>query len=154
MPKTSSLSQTIPAVVTQGYMIASGKNKQSPYPMGSIQMQIPHFNQRGLNLERYYPATLNLLISPKTFKILKADYLFQNVNWAQGFPAEDFSFITCEIEFQKRWFNSFIYYPHPETKIDHFQNESTLEVITDYLSGIEYGDMVNLKVSSEKLVLK
>ena len=34
----------------------------SPYPDGSIPLQMPHFAARGLDLLPYYPATLNISI--------------------------------------------------------------------------------------------
>ncbi|MCH7684320.1 MAG: hypothetical protein IIB35_11510, partial [Gemmatimonadetes bacterium] len=48
----------IAGVVADGYGVASGKSTRSPFPKGTIEMQIPVFQRLGLDLSWAYPATL------------------------------------------------------------------------------------------------
>jgi hypothetical protein len=43
------------------------------------------------------------------------------------------------------------YYPHPETKPNHFQDQSTMELILPYIPGISYGDDVLVSVNQEEI---
>jgi len=44
-------------------------------------------------------------------------------------------------------YNALIYYPHAETKIGHFQNKSTMEIIAPFINNIEYGDILYIIVN-------
>ena len=134
--------QSITAVIKQGHKIASGLADNSPYPEGSIKMQLPHFKAKGLDLSSYYPATLNLSIAPHVFKMIAPELTLRDLHWAEGFDAEDFSFSSCEIIFKNQHYKGLVYYPHPETKLDHFHSESLIEVISQYIPDIHYGDSV------------
>ena len=138
------MQKIITGVVIQGHRIASGLSDISPYPKGSLEMQAPHFREKGLDLEKYHLGTLNIDISPRQFKILDATYKFVDVEWAEGFPAETFSFVECEVCFDGKTFNALIYYPHPETKIGHFQSSATIEVMASKIDRISYGSSVDL----------
>lgn len=143
--------EQIDGIVQAGYRVASGATDSSPYPKGTIEMQLPFFQALGLDLTPFFPGTLNINISPKQFEIQSAPYTFRNVHWAEGFAPEDFSFVPCEITYQDQAFDSLIYYPHPETKIGHFQNPSVVEVIAPLISGLSYGDRVVLGVNPEQI---
>jgi hypothetical protein len=143
--------EQIDGIVQAGYGVASGKAEHSPYPKGTIEMQTPIFKERGLDLTAFFPGTLNIDISPNRFEILAAPYVFRNVDWAEGFDPEDFSFIPCQIIYQHQSFESFVYYPHPETKIGHFQNPSIVEVIAPFISGLKYGDRVIFRADSNQI---
>lgn len=145
--------QKIGCELIAGHQIASGRAKDSPYPYGSINMQRPFFKKLGLDLSDYYPATLNLSISPWHVKIAQADWRFEQVNWAPGFNAETFSFIQCNVEFQQQHYSGWIYYPHPETKTQHFQSDQMLEVITKQIANIQYGDKLNLYINPKSVIL-
>lgn len=144
---------TIVGVVTSGYQVASGQSKNSPYPRGTIEMQLPFFKNLGLDLSQYYLGTLNISISPKQFKIIHPEYTFKNVKWSPEHDPEDFSFSRCQIIFNECEYNALIYYPHPETKINHFQNPSVLEIIAVPIPDIKYGDSVSIKVNSSEINL-
>ena len=141
----------IDGVVIQGHQIASGKAQDSPYPGGSIVLQMPHFKKLGLDLSGFYSGTLNISITPKSFAILKPDYRFEQVHWIDGLAAETFSFCQCNVYFEEAMSKGFVYYPHPETKTQHFHNDSLIEVICEELAGIEYGDKVKLELSTEQI---
>ena len=139
------------AVINLGHQIASGKAIDSPYPKGSIEMQAPYFKANGLDLDGYFLGTLNLSISPNKFVVKKPDFHFRDVVWAEGFPSEDFMFVRCDIQYKDKTYGGFVYYPDPKTKIGHFQDESTIEVISEYIEGIAYGDDVVLFLDLERI---
>lgn len=114
-------------------------------------MQLPYFKKGGLDLGAYFPATLNLSIAPYRFTVEKPDYHFRNVHWAEGFPPEDFLFVRCAIEHHGESYPAFVYYPDPATKIGHFQDDSTLEVIAEYIKGLRYGNAVKIVLNMEKV---
>lgn len=135
----------VDGVVLQGHQIASGKAKDSPYPAGSITMQIPFFKEHGLDLSDYFPGTLNVSISPRSFVMKQPAFRFEQVRWIEGFNPETFSFAECTLWFKGKAHSGFIYYPHPETKTQHFHNASLLEVICHPIDNIEYGDKVRVE---------
>jgi len=114
-------------------------------------MQAPFFRALGLDLAPFFPGTLNINISPHQFELKFPQHTFRQVQWAEGFPPEDFSFMPCQVIHQNTSFDSLIYYPHPETKIGHFQNASIVEVIAPFISGLTYGDRVLLSVHPEQI---
>jgi len=108
-------------------------------------MQTPYFKNLGLDLSHLFQGTLNLSIESNTFEVITPEFTFRNVHWAEGFPPEDFSFSSCEINYRGRGYQGYIYYPHPETKIGHFHSSSLIEVICEAIDGIGYGDSVELR---------
>jgi len=98
------------ASVKRGHRIASGHAVDSPYPNGSIEMQLPHFKERGFDLEGYFLGTLNLSIAPCRFTISQPDYHFKDVCWASGFPPEDFLFVACELKYEGRNYPAYVYF--------------------------------------------
>jgi len=139
------MGRSITAIINQGHSVASGKSNNSPYPLGTIEMQIPFFKKLGFDLSHLFKGTLNLNIEPCTFEIITPEFTFRDVHWAEGFPAEDFSFSSCSILYKEREYSGYIYYPHPETKIGHFHSNSLIEVICEAIDGIGYGDSVELR---------
>lgn len=124
-------------------------------------MQIPHFRERGLDLGGYHPATLNLSIAPFRFEILQPKVTFREVKWHATEPEEDFSFFDCRLRFEERIsgvepcpriVEGLIYFPHPETKPEHFQEDHVLEVIArSFVPGVEYGNRLVLETDPEQI---
>jgi phage pi2 protein 07 len=139
--------------VVKGYRVASGISKNSPYPEGSVKMQLPFFKQRGLDLYRFYPATLNISIFPKKFELKNPKYRFRKVKWSADQLPEDFSFSACKIIHKDIIYDGYVYYPHPETKSDHFHDGSTVEIITKYLKDIYYNSELKLIFDQNELVI-
>ena len=137
--------------VVPGHGIASGKSEDSPYPKGSIEMQIPFFKEGGLDLSSFYPGTMNINIQPVKWQPRSSDFTFKDIEWTKRHPPEHFSFIRCKLWFNDLSFESFIYYPHPETKITHFQNPSIVEIISKHIAGLEYGSIVKIEVEDSKI---
>jgi hypothetical protein len=132
----------LPGTVIEGHHVASGPSEA--YPYGALEQQIPYFKLQGLDLDRFFKGTLNISIRPFLYKVIHPSYTFRQITWTDLHPPEDFSFSPCKIMFQGKPHEGYIYYPHPETKIRHFQNPSVIEVITDKIPGIRYGDQVEL----------
>jgi hypothetical protein len=48
-------------------------------------------------------------------------------------------------------FDGWVYYPHPETKLRHFQNPSLLEVIALPIQNLKYGDTVQVLINADEV---
>ena len=115
--------QQVSATVVAGHQVASGQATQSPYPQGTIEMQMPHFLARGVDLSPYFPGTLNVSIAPHQFELCPPVTL-ADVKWSPEHAAESFSFVPIELTWVGLTVSGLIYYPRPETKINHFQDPS------------------------------
>lgn len=120
--------------------MASGPSKD--YPYGSLERQRPLFKALGLDLDNYFNGTLNIDIRPLKFEIVRPQYTFEHVAWTDLHPPETFSFSRCQVIFRELSYDGWVYYPHPETKLRHFQNPSLLEVIALPIPEIRYGDQL------------
>lgn len=138
-------------ILVQGYRVASGPSKD--YPYGALDKQRPIFKSRGLDLNRYFNGTLNIDIRPHTFELIQPEFTFHSVEWTDLHPPEHFSFSRCKVIFENVEYEGWVYYPHPETKLRHFQNPSLLEVIAYPIPKIIYGDRVEVLVNPEEIVI-
>ena len=143
----------IKGIVVRGFGIASGQSKSSPYSKGSLELQFPFFKKAGLDLFDYHKATINIDISPRKWKPVRTDHTFERIAWTDTIDPETFSFINCSLRYKNIKTSGWIYYPHPETKPDHFQSPSVVEVITSKLSDLQYGDHIMLIVDDHKMHL-
>jgi hypothetical protein len=144
--------QAVDGVIVPGHRVASQKSEY--YPRGTIEMQTPFFRDLGLDLAPYHSATLNVSIAPLTFAMQHPQYTFHNVHWTDAHPPEHFSFSPCRVTFQGQMHTGWIYYPHPETKERHFQNPSLVEVISEFIPGIGYGDGIRLEVRADQVEIR
>lgn len=144
---------TLTGIVKPGHQVASGNAQDSPYEQGTLAMQLPFFRDLGLDLSGFFLATLNVSIAPQTFKIIQPKYTFPQVKWHPNFPGETFSFSPCTVIYHQRSYESLIYYPHPETKIGHFQDASILEVIATQIPDLNYGDRLKLVINPQEIKL-
>lgn len=144
--------QVIPAAIVRGHRVASGLNGDARFPGGTLRMQAPHFNALGLDLTAFHPGTLNVSIAPGRYRVVKAPRTFRAVQWHPTEPAEDFSFFDVRlITTNGERFDGLIYYPHPETKPEHFQQPDVLELLMPTINGLNYGDSIQLEVPSEQM---
>jgi hypothetical protein len=141
----------VTGIIIQGHQVASGMAKDSPYPQGSIKMQTPVFQQLGLDISGFFSGTLNINIRPYKFKLNNPQYTLKNVQWNPNSPPETFSFSPCQLFFNNTDYAGLIYYPHPETKPDHFQDDSTLEILAPPLDFMNYGQSIQLKINPQEL---
>ena len=116
-------------------------------------MQAPHFLERGVDLSPFYLGTLNVSIDPHRFELITKDTL-PHVKWSPTHDPETFSFAPIQLSWQHQSYDGLIYYPHPETKINHFQNPTVLELLMPHIQGIAYGDRVTLTASNQELIIK
>ncbi len=144
---------TISGTVVKGHRVASGQTTHSPYPKGTIEMQTPHFLPLGIDLSPFYLGTLNVSIAPHTFKLL-AKTTLHDVKWSPHHSAESFSFIPISMIWQLNIYSGLVYYPCPETKINHFQDPAVLELLLPKLEGMTYGEKVTLLALSSELIIK
>jgi hypothetical protein len=135
--------------IVPGYRVASGPSKD--YPYGALDRQRPIFKARGLDLGGCFNGTLNIDIRPRTFKMVKPEFTFHHVEWTDLHPPEHFSFSRCKVIYEDVEYEGWVYYPHPETKLRHFQDPSLLEVIAVPIPGIQYGDEVQVLVNAEEI---
>ena len=139
----------IHGTLVQGYRVASGPSRD--YPYGALDRQRPFFKVRGLDLEPYFNGTLNIDIRPNTFKLVKPEFTFQHVEWTDLHPPVHFSFSRCKVIYKDIEYEGWVYYPHPETKIRHFQDPSLLEVIAVPIPDIKYGDELDVLLNPEEI---
>jgi hypothetical protein len=132
----------------QGHQVASGKSPNSPYKEGTIATQTPFFQKLGVDFSPYFQGTLNIDISPYIYVMKKPQFSFQQVNWTTAHPPEDFSFSRCHIIYNNESYDGWVYYPHPETKIQHFQNSSVIELIAMPIPNIKYGDRLKISINN------
>jgi hypothetical protein len=135
---------TLSGTVSPGHGVASGRATNSPYPQGSIAMQMPFFSALGLDLGHCWPGTLNVSIAPRTWALLRADHCFERLEWTHLHPPETFSFVQVQLTWRSQRTAAWLYRPHPETKAAHHQAPSVMEIIAPRLEGLNYGDVVGL----------
>ena len=141
--------------VIQGHGVASGQARDPRFPEGTLQMQMPIFATQGLCLDAYFPGTINVSIHPKRYAVRQAKHTFKQVKWAKNAPPEDFSFFDCYIVLPtNQRLQGVIYYPHPETKPEHFQDPATLEVLAPFINGLSYGMTIGLELDPKQLALE
>jgi hypothetical protein len=139
-------------ILAQGYRVASGPSRD--YPYGALDRQRPFFKEGGLDLSSYFNGSLNIDIRPFQFTMRKPEFTFCHVEWTDLHPPEHFSFSHCRVIFQDHEYDGWVYYPHPETKLRHFQNPSLLEVIAMRIPGIQYGDALQVLLNPEEIRLE
>lgn len=140
--------------VMHGYGVASGANRDSRFPAGTIALQKPVFHRLGLNLERFYSGTINLSIAPLLYQVQRPRYRFSGVRWTDKAAAEDFSFFDCRLlPADGTRLDGLIYYPHPETKPEHFQAPEILEILTYPINGLSYGDRLTIEIDETQIRL-
>lgn len=136
-------------IVVQGYRVASGPSKD--YPYGALEKQRPFFKSGGLDLSSYFNGSLNIDIRPFKFRMENPQFTFHHVEWTDLHPPEHFSFSHCRVIFKEVEYEGWVYYPHPETKLRHFQNPSLLEVIAMPIPGIRYGDRLEVMLDHQEI---
>lgn len=145
---------TVSGKIVSGYGAASGIRSQEHYPDGTIKMQLPFFKALGLDLSQYFMGTINVDISPRSFEVLKPKYTFENIDWSPYIPSENFFFFDAELIFKNKSYQGLIYLPDPETKMEHHQKPSMLELIMPRLEGIQYGLNVSITIATDQIIIK
>ena len=136
-----------PGVVVAGHGVASGEGDSAPYPGGSIAQQLPFFAEAGLDLSGYHLGTLNVDLAPAVFVPVAAPITIHEVRWTEAIPPETFSFIPCRLDTESDSQVGLIYRPHPETKVEHEQPASVVEILAPWTRGAEVGSVVRVSWS-------
>ncbi|MEN8789648.1 MAG: hypothetical protein ABF295_09055 [Flavobacteriaceae bacterium] len=142
---------SIKGKVIQGHGVASGKVGDPRYPEGTLIKQLPFFKALGLDLGEYHLGTINLDIHPYRYGIIEAFMFFSQVRWSEHIPAENFYFFTLTAHYKSHTYNGLIYMPDPETKVEHEQSSSTLELILPKIKHLDYGDILKIEVPDTQL---
>ncbi len=137
--------------IIPGHGVASGKGKDPRYPKGTLRLQAPYFKERGLDLNVYYLGTLNVDIAPLSFRIGKGKYFFEGIAWSEHIPPENFYFFDTALVYKGKRYEGLIYMPDPETKVDHEQLATVLELILPPIEGISTNDLVGLEIDEKSL---
>ena len=136
-------------ILMRGHQVASRPSKD--YPYSSLEKQKPYFNALGLDLSSYFNGTLNISIAPLTFEMVSPEFTFPLVEWTDLHPPETFSFSRCKVIFKSVEYSGWVYYPHPETKKNHFQNPSLVEVIAVAIPQLQYGDSLDVELNLNEI---
>lgn len=139
----------LPGILIRGHQVASRPSKD--YPYSSLEKQKPYFKSLGLDLYEFFNGTLNISIAPFTFEMSEPEFTFPFVEWTDLHPPETFSFSRCKVFFKNKEYSGWVYYPHPETKKNHFQDPSLIEVITYQIPEIQYGDTLEVEVNLKEI---
>lgn len=142
----------VSGTLARGHQVASRPSEN--YPYSALEKQKPLFKKLGLDLSGYFNGTLNISIKPFTFEMSAPEYTFPLVEWTDLHPPETFSFSRCFVHFNNRTHPGWVYYPHPETKKRHFHDPSLIEVITDQIPDIHYGDSLDVEVNTDEITLR
>ena len=147
--------QIITVHVVEGHRVASGLNGNPRFPGGTLQMQTPHFLALGLDLRVFHQGTLNVSISPLNYTVGTAKHTFRDVKWHPTEPAEDFSFFDVRAIFPGRLaIEGLIYFPHPDTKPEHFQQPDILELLLPFTEGLHYGMDLTFEIVRDQMVVE
>ena len=147
--------QSVVARVVPGHRVASGLNGDPRFPGGTLLMQAPFFRALGFDLVAYHQGTMNVSIAPHRYRVVKAPTTFRQVKWHPTEPAEDFSFFDVQLSRAGTPpVAGKIYYPHPDTKPEHFQQPDVLELLLPFVAGLKYGDEVQLGIPAEQMILE
>ena len=144
---------TVPGIVTQGYGVAS-RSDSAHFPGGTIRAQLPHFLARGVDLSPYHPGTLNVDIAPRRFTLVLPSHTLTDVSWGPDVPAETFSFSPCRIILPIGPIDGLIYYPHPESKPEHHQPPTVIEILAPFIEGLSNGSAVHLQLDSSEVEVR
>jgi hypothetical protein len=143
----------VPGRVVAGHGVAGSASPTSPYPAGTISLQLPFFLERGLDLSVYHPATLNVSTNPVEIRIVRPRHHFADVVWTDLHAPESFDFVVATVVAEGRRFGGWGYRPTTETKAGHRQAATVLEVIGPFIPGIEYGGAVVLELDPAEVTL-
>jgi hypothetical protein len=149
---TSAVWQQVPARVVRGYGVASGARGDPRFPTGTLRLQFPHFIERGFNLDGFHPGTVNVSIAPWRYHVVCPRITLRSIKWHPDVSAEDFSFFDVRVIYAGRSpVAGLIYYPHPETKPEHFQRSDVLELVLPLVPGLAYDESLVLETPAEQL---
>jgi hypothetical protein len=130
--------------IIAGYGVASGRALDCPYPGGSIRLQQPFFQARGVDISGYFAGTVNVDLAPHA--LYPTGDVFDGVlQWFEGLE-EHFLLSTVELEVKGQVYSGLWYYPDPATKVVHFQHATVVELLMPWIQGLATGDIVKVTI--------
>jgi hypothetical protein len=149
----------VPATVVRGHGVASGASADPRFPEGTIRLQLPLFQQRGLDVEEYIGpglvvGTLNLSLEPRVYEIGRPEFSFPGIAWTSHFPAENFYLSPARVHFRGRGHRALLYIPDPATKPDHVQPPGVIEVLAERVAGALPGSRVELEYDPAAILVR
>ncbi|MGB5359336.1 MAG: hypothetical protein WBN27_05275 [Eudoraea sp.] len=96
-------------------------------------------------------GTINLDISPCSYEIKKPKHFFKNIDWSDYIPPENFYFFDVTLYDKDKTYKGLVYMPDPETKEDHIQKPTILELILPKIKDLDYGVMVDIALKKDQL---
>ena len=78
--------------IRQGHGVASGKNKDPRFPLGTLAMQTPFFTSQGFEDKNFFQGTLNVSLAKHSYHFGKPRFYFPKIKWCAELPPENFSF--------------------------------------------------------------
>jgi hypothetical protein len=146
--------QWVPGTIVAGHGVASGSEKQDQFPGGAIALQKPVFSGLGLDLARFYDGTINVDIAPHRIELRTPRATFEHVVWLDGYPAETFSFADGRIRVGEDEHTAMLFYPHPETKPEHFQPPTVIELLAPYIPGLRVGASAHVWLDPDQVAVR
>ena len=144
--------QQVRVQIVHGHRVASGLGGDARFPGGTIHLQTPYFKALGLDLSPYYPGTINVSVAPLSYTVVKSALTFEKLAWTDAIPPETFSFFNVwRVKDDGTRVKGLVYYPHPETKVQHFQKPDTLELLFPKMDDVAYGQEMLLEFNSSEL---
>lgn len=142
---------TISGKIKKGLQIASGINPDPSLELNNtISLQKPFFEQAGIpDIPKIFDGTINLDIAPKLFTIISPDHDV-TCAWTKN-VTERFWFIRALISYNLKSYKGYIYYPYPSPIKSH--NDTIIELLSEKIPDIEYGNPLSIQVSSKQINL-
>ena len=148
--KTPPSPSCVHGTVVRGHGVASGRAGDPRFPRGTVALQAPFFRERGLDLSGFFPGTVNVDVSPWSFSPGPDALRFERVKWHPDVPPETFSFARATLVRKGERRPALVYWPHPETKPDHFQPPGVVEILAPRVPGLEPGDAVAIEAGPDQ----
>ena len=120
-------------------------------PLWRIRQAEAHLHVVRIGPEQLFQWHAQHRHSSAYLQVDQTTYTFQHVEWTDLHPPEHYSFSRCNVIYEDVEYEGWVYYPHPETKLRHFQDPSLLEVIAYPIPEIKYGDEVQILVDAQEI---
>jgi hypothetical protein len=151
----------IDGIVRPGYGIASEDSKKTQdlasnvYPDRrkivvdkTVYRQFPFFRDAGVaGIDHMHPGTINIDVSPREFSIIEPDYRI-TCEWIPGIR-ETFWLTSVTLIYDEKEYSGYIYYPCISEQ--HVARNFMIEVITEKIDGVAYGDDVLLVLDTKSI---
>lgn len=90
-------------------------------------------------------------IAPNNYKTGKAKHFFEGIAWSDHIPPEKFYFFEATLIHNNKRYDGLVYMPDPETKVDHEQLATVLELILPPIEDITTDDLITLEINEVSL---